>query len=158
MAMNIINKEKKEIRWIGLPTNSAQECQNLEVSPSALYTVSKAYIRRLCVYASVWRLTVVVREAAARGASASQDAAAAGAHSAADRLQEPGAAQPRAGGAPGPALRQQRHPTAVHRGQHQQENSHRLQHQQRQVSAHARTPVRRELRLIFSVHTNVCAL
>ena len=31
MAMNIISKDKKEIRWIGLPTNSAQECQNLEV-------------------------------------------------------------------------------------------------------------------------------
>ncbi|MEQ2274483.1 Transcription factor dpl-1 [Xenotaenia resolanae] len=31
MAMNIISKEKKEIKWIGLPTNSAQECQNLEV-------------------------------------------------------------------------------------------------------------------------------
>lgn len=31
MAMNIISKEKKEIRWIGLPTNSAQECQNIEV-------------------------------------------------------------------------------------------------------------------------------
>ncbi|KAK7089970.1 transcription factor Dp-1-like [Littorina saxatilis] len=30
MAMNIISKEKKEIRWIGLPTNSAQECHNLE--------------------------------------------------------------------------------------------------------------------------------
>ncbi|XP_014770190.1 transcription factor Dp-1 isoform X1 [Octopus bimaculoides] len=30
MAMNIISKEKKEIRWIGLPTNSAQECQNIE--------------------------------------------------------------------------------------------------------------------------------
>ncbi len=29
--MNIISKEKKEIKWIGLPTNSAQECQNLEV-------------------------------------------------------------------------------------------------------------------------------
>lgn len=34
MAMNIISKEKKEIKWIGLPTNSAQECQNLEVRPS----------------------------------------------------------------------------------------------------------------------------
>lgn len=34
MAMNIISKEKKEIKWIGLPTNSAQECQNLEVSPA----------------------------------------------------------------------------------------------------------------------------
>ncbi|XP_069753451.1 transcription factor Dp-2-like isoform X2 [Narcine bancroftii] len=31
MAMNIISKAKKEIRWIGLPTNSAQEFQNLEV-------------------------------------------------------------------------------------------------------------------------------
>ncbi|NXW62323.1 TFDP2 factor, partial [Eurystomus gularis] len=31
MAMNIISKEKKEIRWIGLPTNSAQECHNLEI-------------------------------------------------------------------------------------------------------------------------------
>lgn len=31
MAMNIISKEKKEIKWIGLPTNSAQECQNLDV-------------------------------------------------------------------------------------------------------------------------------
>ena len=31
MAMNIISKEKKEIKWIGLPTNSAQECQSLEV-------------------------------------------------------------------------------------------------------------------------------
>lgn len=26
MAMNIISKDKKEIRWIGLPTNSAQVC------------------------------------------------------------------------------------------------------------------------------------
>ncbi|XP_067322081.1 transcription factor Dp-2 isoform X2 [Anolis sagrei] len=31
MAMNIISKEKKEIKWIGLPTNSAQECQKLEM-------------------------------------------------------------------------------------------------------------------------------
>lgn len=30
MAMNIISKEKKEIRWIGLPTNSTQECTDLE--------------------------------------------------------------------------------------------------------------------------------
>lgn len=37
MAMNIISKEKKEIRWIGLPTNSAQECQNLEVYGVKLY-------------------------------------------------------------------------------------------------------------------------
>lgn len=31
MAMNIIQKEKKEIRWVGLPTNSAQECHNMEM-------------------------------------------------------------------------------------------------------------------------------
>lgn len=29
MAMNIISKEKKEIRWLGLPTNSIQECLDL---------------------------------------------------------------------------------------------------------------------------------
>lgn len=26
MAINVISKEKKEIKWIGLPTNAAQEC------------------------------------------------------------------------------------------------------------------------------------
>lgn len=36
MAMNIISKEKKEIKWIGLPTNSAQECQNLEVGATTI--------------------------------------------------------------------------------------------------------------------------
>ncbi len=30
MAMNIIEKEKKEIRWVGLPTSSVQECKRLE--------------------------------------------------------------------------------------------------------------------------------
>eukprot|EP00088_Acartia_fossae_P006640 TRINITY_DN13063_c0_g1_i1.p1 TRINITY_DN13063_c0_g1~~TRINITY_DN13063_c0_g1_i1.p1 ORF type:complete len:611 (-),score=190.28 TRINITY_DN13063_c0_g1_i1:169-2001(-) len=30
MAMNIISKEKKEIRWLGLPTNSVQEVSALE--------------------------------------------------------------------------------------------------------------------------------
>uniref|UniRef100_A0A914DE84 Uncharacterized protein n=1 Tax=Acrobeloides nanus TaxID=290746 RepID=A0A914DE84_9BILA len=30
MAMNIIEKEKKEIRWVGLPTSSLQECRRLE--------------------------------------------------------------------------------------------------------------------------------
>lgn len=30
MAMNIISKEKKEIKWIGLPTNSLQECVQME--------------------------------------------------------------------------------------------------------------------------------
>ena len=31
MAMNIISKEKKEIRWLGLPTNSVQEANGLEL-------------------------------------------------------------------------------------------------------------------------------
>lgn len=30
MAMNIISKDKKEIRWIGLPTNTVQQCSALE--------------------------------------------------------------------------------------------------------------------------------
>jgi len=30
MAMNIISKEKKEIRWLGLPTNSIQEANSME--------------------------------------------------------------------------------------------------------------------------------
>ena len=30
MAMNIIAKEKKEIRWLGLPANAANECAVLE--------------------------------------------------------------------------------------------------------------------------------
>lgn len=30
MAMNIISKEKKEIKWLGLPSNSVQECMQLE--------------------------------------------------------------------------------------------------------------------------------
>jgi uncharacterized membrane protein (DUF106 family) len=29
--MNIISKEKKEIKWIGLPTSSAQECEEIEL-------------------------------------------------------------------------------------------------------------------------------
>lgn len=31
MAMNIISKEKKEIRWLGLPTTSQQECEDIEM-------------------------------------------------------------------------------------------------------------------------------
>ena len=30
MAMNIIEKEKKEIRWVGLPTSSFAECKRME--------------------------------------------------------------------------------------------------------------------------------
>jgi len=45
MAMNIISKEKKEIRWIGLPTNTAQECQGLEVCDCVTMALS-----HLCHY------------------------------------------------------------------------------------------------------------
>jgi hypothetical protein len=38
MAMNIINKEKKEIQWIGLPTNSVQECEHIQVTTPTLAT------------------------------------------------------------------------------------------------------------------------
>lgn len=31
MAMNIISKDKKEIRWIGLPTNSAQVLNCIQI-------------------------------------------------------------------------------------------------------------------------------
>lgn len=31
MAMNIISKEKKEIKWLGLPTSSVQECEDIEI-------------------------------------------------------------------------------------------------------------------------------
>lgn len=34
MAMNIIEKEKKEIRWMGLPTSSLAECRRLEEEKS----------------------------------------------------------------------------------------------------------------------------
>ena len=30
MAMNIIAKDRKDIRWIGLPTSAAQEVENIE--------------------------------------------------------------------------------------------------------------------------------
>lgn len=60
MAMNIISKEKKEIKWVGLPTNSAQECQQLEVCVEELtlslkldsvldmFAYSKKITRLLC--------------------------------------------------------------------------------------------------------------
>ena len=57
MAMNIISKEKKEIRWIGLPTNSAQECQNLEVSQCiyiGCYSLTKVRFKCFAIKASAW--------------------------------------------------------------------------------------------------------
>ena len=57
MAMNIISKEKKEIRWIGLPTNSAQECQNLEVRERvAIQNLFKHPISRCWQVKLLWAL------------------------------------------------------------------------------------------------------
>jgi len=47
MAMNIISKEKKEIKWIGLPTNSAQECQQLEVTAGPAVDQSRALAEQM---------------------------------------------------------------------------------------------------------------
>lgn len=30
MALNVLQKEKKEIRWVGLPVNMIEECRRLE--------------------------------------------------------------------------------------------------------------------------------
>ena len=49
MAMNIISKEKKEIKWVGLPTNSAQECQQLEVCVEEL-TLSLILVFWTCLH------------------------------------------------------------------------------------------------------------
>jgi len=72
MAMNIISKEKKEIRWIGLPTNTAQECQGLEVctwllgglvscchcSTSAVTMLQTYFVYHRCLYCCIaqWKL------------------------------------------------------------------------------------------------------
>ncbi|VEN63715.1 unnamed protein product [Callosobruchus maculatus] len=47
MAMNIISKEKKEIKWIGLPTNSLQECSQLEKEMQKKISVIKQKERQL---------------------------------------------------------------------------------------------------------------
>ena len=51
MAMNIISKEKKEIKWLGLPTNSAQECQHIEVWECVYY---------ICMYNMVYMYICVL--------------------------------------------------------------------------------------------------
>ena len=48
MAMNIISKEKKEIKWIGLPANSAQECQNLDVGGAYFLVDGRSFILLRC--------------------------------------------------------------------------------------------------------------
>lgn len=47
MAMNIISKEKKEIRWLGLPTNSLQECIQLEREKQKRIQTIKEKTRKL---------------------------------------------------------------------------------------------------------------
>merc|ERR1711976_1115459 len=47
MAMNIISKEKKEIRWLGLPTNSIQEANGLEMDKSKRMDRIKAKTQQL---------------------------------------------------------------------------------------------------------------
>lgn len=47
MAMNIIHKEKKEIKWVGLPTNSVQECQQLENRRNELINCIKDKLKTL---------------------------------------------------------------------------------------------------------------
>jgi len=47
MAMNIISKEKKEIRWLGLPTNSVQEANNLELDKAKRMERIKAKTQQL---------------------------------------------------------------------------------------------------------------
>jgi len=47
MAMNIISKEKKEIRWLGLPTNSVQEATSLEAEKAKRIDRIKAKTEQL---------------------------------------------------------------------------------------------------------------
>ena len=47
MAMNIISKEKKEIKWLGLPTNSVQEANGLEVDKTRRIERIKAKTQQL---------------------------------------------------------------------------------------------------------------
>ena len=45
--MNIISKEKKEIRWLGLPTNSIQEANGLELDKAKRIDRIKAKTQQL---------------------------------------------------------------------------------------------------------------
>jgi len=47
MAMNIISKEKKEIRWLGLPTNSIQEANGLKLDKAKRMERIKAKTQQL---------------------------------------------------------------------------------------------------------------
>jgi E2F/DP family winged-helix DNA-binding domain len=59
MAMNIISKEKKEIKWIGLPTSSAQECEDIELQNQQTrkrIEDKQQQLRELVLKVSVWRM------------------------------------------------------------------------------------------------------
>ncbi|KAF0988279.1 hypothetical protein HZS_2642, partial [Henneguya salminicola] len=47
MAMNIIHKEKKEIKWVGLPSNSVQEVQQLEKQRDHLLATIKQKLKKM---------------------------------------------------------------------------------------------------------------
>lgn len=68
MAMNIISKEKKEIKWIGLPTNSAQECQNLEVGAGTDSSSLRNVPASVAIYSFVFAVSCAGGEAEAAGA------------------------------------------------------------------------------------------
>ena len=50
MAMNIITKEKKEIKWIGLPTNAKQELEQLEVKEFDLHLSNPQRMNEMFVW------------------------------------------------------------------------------------------------------------
>ncbi|KAJ8350840.1 hypothetical protein SKAU_G00259700 [Synaphobranchus kaupii] len=105
MAMNIISKEKKEIKWIGLPTNSAQECQNLEVEKQRRLERIKQKQSQL---QELILQQIAFKNLVQRNRQAEQQA-----------------------NRPPPS--QFCHSFTFHHRQHQQENGHRLQHLQRQI-------------------------
>ena len=65
MAMNIISKEKKEIRWIGLPSSSLQELSNLEDARAAAFErirKREQQLQELILQVSDGRVFLTVRE------------------------------------------------------------------------------------------------
>eukprot|EP00051_Salpingoeca_urceolata_P035766 m.31217 g.31217 ORF g.31217 m.31217 type:complete len:358 (+) comp9688_c0_seq1:448-1521(+) len=80
MAMNIISKEKKEIRWIGLPSNSEQECRQMEeMRQKRLERIRKktAHLQELIVqqiaFKNLVRRNEQEREASGVSGAAGQD-------------------------------------------------------------------------------------
>lgn len=56
MAMGIITKEKKEIRWVGLPTNSKQDLHKLEVQ-----NTPSSELLEVCVTRSLFFVSRIMR-------------------------------------------------------------------------------------------------